>query len=104
MSRHVRIRLQIAAMFVTSFATRASAQSEIQKKPAEVLIKNAVVMSVTHGNIQNGSIYIKDGRIAAVGKDLAAPPAATVIDAGARYLTPGITDPHSHIAHAGCGK
>src|SRR5256885_8486269 len=98
MSRHVRIRLQIAAMFVTSFATRASAQSEIQKKPAEVLIKNAVVMSVTHGNIQNGSVYMKDGRIAAVGKDLAAPPGATVIDAVGKYLTPGIIDSHSHIA------
>jgi hypothetical protein len=34
----------------------------------EVLIKNAVVMTVTHGNGRNGSVYIKDGKIAAVGK------------------------------------
>ena len=33
----------------------------------DVLIKNATVMTVTHGNIKNGSIYIKDGKIAAVG-------------------------------------
>jgi hypothetical protein len=33
-----------------------------------VLIKNAIVMTVTHGNIQGGSIYVKDGKIAAVGK------------------------------------
>src|SRR3954453_10390057 len=31
-----------------------------------ILIKNAIVMTVTHGNIQGGSIYIKDGKIAAV--------------------------------------
>ena len=34
----------------------------------DVVIKNAMVMTVTHGNIPNGSIYIKDGKIAAVGK------------------------------------
>jgi imidazolonepropionase-like amidohydrolase len=64
----------------------------------EVLIKNAVVMTVTHGNIQGGSVYIKAGKIAAVGKDISAPATATVIDAGGKYLTPGIIDSHSHIA------
>src|SRR5215813_1728075 len=66
--------------------------------PKDVLIKNAVVMTVTHGNIQGGSVYIKDGKIAAVGKDVSAPSTATVIDAGGKYLTPGIIDSHSHIA------
>jgi imidazolonepropionase-like amidohydrolase len=64
----------------------------------DILIKNATVMTVTHGNITNGSVYIKDGRIAAVGENVSAPPSATVIDAGGKYLTPGIVDSHSHIA------
>ncbi|MGA2201722.1 MAG: amidohydrolase [Terriglobales bacterium] len=66
----------------------------------DVLIKNAIVMTVTHGNITNGSIYIKDGKIAAVGETVNAPPSAAVvvIDAGGKYLTPGIVDSHSHIA------
>jgi imidazolonepropionase-like amidohydrolase len=64
----------------------------------DVLIKNAVVMTVTHGNIKNGSIYIKDGKIAAVGENVNAPASATVIDAGGKYVTPGIVDSHSHIA------
>jgi imidazolonepropionase-like amidohydrolase len=63
----------------------------------DVVIKNAIVMTVTHGNITNGSIYI-DGKIAAVGENVNAPPSATVIDAGGKYLTPGIVDSHSHIA------
>ena len=66
--------------------------------PHEVVIKNAIVMTVTHGNIQNGSVYIKDGKIAAVGEKVNAPGGATVIDAGGKYLTPGIVDSHSHIA------
>ena len=57
-----------------------------------------MVMTVTHGIMQNGSVYIKDGKIAAVGKDVSAPSSATVIDAGGKYLTPGIIDSHSHIA------
>ena len=66
----------------------------------DVLIKNATVMTVTHGNIKNGSIYIKDGKIAAVGENVNAPADAivTIIDAGGKYLTPGIVDSHSHIA------
>ncbi len=64
----------------------------------DVVIKNAVVMTVTHGNIKNGSIYIKDGKIAAVGEKVNAAAGATVIDAGGKYVTPGIVDSHSHIA------
>ena len=64
----------------------------------DIVIKNATVMTVTHGNIKNGSIYIKDGKIAAVGETVNAPSSATVIDAGGKYLTPGIVDSHSHIA------
>jgi imidazolonepropionase-like amidohydrolase len=64
----------------------------------DVVIRNATVMTVTHGNVVNGSVYIKDGKIAAVGANVSAPADATVIDAGGKYLTPGIVDSHSHIA------
>ncbi len=64
----------------------------------DVVIKNAIVMTVTHGNIKNGSIYLKDGKIAAVGENVNVPAGAIVIDAGGKYVTPGIVDSHSHIA------
>ncbi len=80
----------------------ALASAALAQSPAhhDVLIKNATVMTVTHGNIKNGSIYIKDGKIAAVGENVTVPAEATVIviDAGGKYLTPGIVDSHSHIA------
>jgi imidazolonepropionase-like amidohydrolase len=79
-------------MLASAFAQSASAAHH------DVVIKNATVMTVTHGNITNGSIYIKDGKIAAVGENVNAPASATVIDAGGKYLTPGIVDSHSHIA------
>jgi imidazolonepropionase-like amidohydrolase len=89
---------RILALFcacLTLLATAALAQSAAHM---DVLIKNATVMTVTHGNIKNGSVYIKDGKIAAVGDNVTAPASATVIDAEGKYLTPGIIDSHSHIA------
>jgi imidazolonepropionase-like amidohydrolase len=69
-----------------------------QAQPNEVVIKNAVIVTASHGTIQNGSVYIKDGKIAAVGKNVNAPASAKVIDADGKFVTPGIIDSHSHIA------
>src|SRR6478609_11410916 len=92
-------RVTTLIFFVVGLASlQALAQQPAPSSHNEVLIRNAVVMTVTHGDIQNGSVYIKDGKIAAVGKDVSAPASATVIDAGGKYLTPGIIDSHSHIA------
>src|SRR5256712_10438015 len=96
-----RITIGSAFLSVTIVAASAGQPAASAAQSAahnDVLINNAVVMTVTHGNIQNGSIYIKGGKIAAVGRNLKAPAGATVIDAGGKYLTPGIIDSHSHIA------
>jgi imidazolonepropionase-like amidohydrolase len=62
------------------------------------LIQNGTILTVTNGTIENGSILIRDGRIAAVGTDVDAPEDALIIDATGRYVMPGIIDAHSHIA------
>jgi len=63
-----------------------------------LFIQNATILTITHGNIEHGSILIRDGKIAAVGTDLKAPEGATVIDAAGEFVMPGIIDCHSHIA------
>jgi imidazolonepropionase-like amidohydrolase len=87
----------ILCVWLTSLTAAVFAQ-QAGSVHNEVVIKNATVMTVTRGNIKNGSIYIKDGKIIAVGESVNAPASATVIDAGGKYLTPGIVDSHSHIA------
>jgi len=89
-----KLALVCLAMTLASVAFGQSASTGHH----DVVIKNATVMTVTHGNIKNGAVYIKDGKIAAVGENVNAPASATVIDAGGKYLTPGIVDSHSHIA------
>src|ERR1700723_4627280 len=68
------------------------------QNPGTIFIQNATVLTVTHGNIEHGSILIRDGKIAAVGADLQAPEGAAIIDATGQYVMPGIIDCHSHIA------
>lgn len=94
----ISLRLYGVALLAPLLA--AAQMAPAPPAPHDVVIKNAVVMTVTHGNIPGGSIYIKDGKIAAVGKDVNAPPGATVVDAGGKYVTPGIIDSHSHIGLA----
>ncbi len=62
------------------------------------LIRNATILTVANGTIENGAILIRNGKIAAVGADVSAPRDATVIDAAGKYVMPGIIDAHSHIA------
>jgi imidazolonepropionase-like amidohydrolase len=81
-------------------AASAPVQARQPRQPAaaEILIRNATIMTASHGTIENGSILIRDGKIAAVGKDVKAPANATVIDATGKYVTPGFVDSHSHTA------
>jgi len=63
-----------------------------------ILFKNATVWTNTSkGIMENTDVLIKDGKIAAVGKDLNAGK-AKVVDATGKHLTSGIIDEHSHIA------
>lgn len=96
--RFLVFRTQAAVVALAIISVSALAQDAPPATHNEVLIRNAVIMTATHGNIANGSVYVKDGKIVAVGKDVSAPASATVIDAGGKYLTPGIIDSHSHIA------
>ncbi|MFY9573304.1 MAG: amidohydrolase, partial [Blastocatellia bacterium] len=65
--------------------------------PAETLIRNATILTASHGTINNGSILIRGGKIAEIGPNVKArDPNARVIDATGKYVTPGIIDCHSH--------
>lgn len=66
-----------------------------------ILIRNVTVLTVTKGTVENGSVLIEDGKIAAVGTNVSAPAGAAVVDGTGKYLAPGIIDCHSHTAVEG---
>jgi imidazolonepropionase-like amidohydrolase len=61
------------------------------------VIRNATILTAAGPAIERGSILLQDGKIAAVGQSVNAPPDAVVIDATSKWVTPGIIDTHSHL-------
>jgi imidazolonepropionase-like amidohydrolase len=85
----------IAAVAVCSRPSQAQGGSDV------LLIKNATIITVTKGTIKNGSVLVRNGKIAEVGANVAAPAGATVIDGTGMFVAPGTIDCHSHIAIEG---
>jgi imidazolonepropionase-like amidohydrolase len=64
---------------------------------ASFAIRNATILTAAGPIIRNGTVLVRDGKIAAVGASVDVPAGVTAIDAGGRYVTPGIIDDHSHL-------
>ncbi|MDB5280120.1 MAG: N-acetylglucosamine-6-phosphate deacetylase [Ferruginibacter sp.] len=70
-------------------------------KQQNILIKNATVWTnEKEGILANSDVLIKNGKIAAIGKNLS-DAAAKIIDGTGKHLSAGIIDEHSHIAGTG---
>lgn len=92
-------RLILSLLCALALGVVAQAQSRTAAgKSGEILIQNATIMTASHGTIAGGSILVRDGKIAAVGKNVKAGPNARVIDATGKFVTPGFVDAHSHTA------
>ena len=64
-------------------------------------LRNATLVTVTKGTVQNGTVVVRDGKIVEAGANVNVPAGAEVVDVSGRYITPGIIDCHSHIATDG---
>ncbi|MBQ1704249.1 MAG: amidohydrolase [Clostridia bacterium] len=63
-----------------------------------LLIKNGHIKTMAGPDIENGRVLIgDDGKIVSVGKKIACPEGAQVIDAQGRLVTPGCVEAHCHI-------
>ena len=70
--------------------------------PGTVLVKNATLWTAgPRGTLRNADLLVKDGKIAAVGRELAPPKGALVVDGTGRHVSPGIIDCHNHWAILG---
>jgi len=84
-----------AAATVAPAAAYASTYKPLPSRAT--LIRNATILTAAGPVIQNGSLLLRDGKVAAVGAAVEAPADAQVINAGGRWVTPGIIDTHSHL-------
>ena len=86
-----RLHLALAAAAALGVAAVAA---QPPARPFDLLITNARIIDGSGGPSVAGSVAVRDGRIAGVGR--VAGPAARTIDAGGQVLAPGFIDPHSH--------
>ena len=91
-----RAALAVAALATLALDAQAQA-ARVGGGSGATLIRNATILTVTRGTLSGTDLLIQNGKIAQIGKNLAAPAGATVIDATGKFLMPGIIDPHSHM-------
>ena len=78
--------LASALMLSGSFATAET-----------IVLKGATVHPVSGPDIANGTIVLRDGKIAAVGASVAVPPDAKVVDVSGRHVYPSLFPPMTSL-------
>ncbi len=64
-----------------------------------IAITNGKVVTVTGETYEKGTVLVENGKILAVGADVAVPADAEVINAEGMWVTPGLIDCHTHISN-----
>ncbi|KAK4407472.1 Dihydropyrimidinase [Sesamum angolense] len=64
--------------------------------PSKILIKGGAVVNAHHQEVAD--VYIEDGIIVAVQKNIVVGDGVKIIDATGKYVMPGGIDPHTHLA------
>jgi N-acetylglucosamine-6-phosphate deacetylase len=68
----------------------------------DVVFRGATVWTCGKaGVVEDADVYVRGGKIFAIGKDLKVPESALVVNAAGKHITPGIIDCHSHMATDG---
>src|SRR6202041_3186900 len=62
-----------------------------------VAIVGGTVFPVSGPRIERGTVLMRDGRIVAVGANVAVPAGATTIDASGKWVTPGLINANASV-------
>lgn len=65
--------------------------------PSVYAITNATLHPVSGPPIERGTLVMREGRIAAIGRDVAVPAGATIVDATGRHVWPGLINGASEV-------
>ncbi|MGN6565178.1 MAG: dihydroorotase [Thermomicrobiales bacterium] len=70
-------------------------------EPRTLLLRGGRILDPASGRDEIGDLLLRDGRVAAAGGRLAAPPDAEVLDVAGAVVTPGWIDLHCHLREPG---
>jgi len=91
-----------SASFAVNYPLGAFGRTAPPEQPKHIAFTNATVWTCgAAGILEDASVLVSDGKIAAVGRDIEIPEGAVVVDAKGMHLSPGVIDCHSHMATDG---
>ena len=97
-SRFKLFRLSLSASaLLLLFALALPTVAQTPASGGVYAIKGAKIFTLAGAPIDNGTVVIRDGKIAAVGADVAVPEGAQVIDGSGLDVYPGMFDPVTQI-------
>ncbi|MFN7159868.1 MAG: hypothetical protein ACK4MR_14430, partial [Erythrobacter cryptus] len=88
---------QAAWLAIAAAATFGSIAAPATAQDRAIALTGARILTMAGEPIENGTLVIHNGKIVAVGADVAIPADATRVAADGRVIMPGIVDTHSHI-------
>jgi hypothetical protein len=89
----------VAAILAVLPLAGAALRGQSARANRIVALRGGTILTVTKGAIANGTVLLRDGKIAAVGTNVAVPPDAEIVDVSGRFVSPGLVDCHSHIGN-----
>ena len=98
--KNMNTLLFVLILLGAAFAYADDAPYESTYKPVpytNTIFRNANIYDGDGNEFQNTDLFIRDGKIIAIGKDLPGSSDFIEIDASNKWITPGIIDIHSHM-------
>lgn len=68
---------------------------------SDILLAGGRVIDPSRGMDETADVYLKDGKVQAVGSDIGRPEGARVVDCAGRVVAPGFIDLHVHLREPG---
>jgi imidazolonepropionase-like amidohydrolase len=88
------IKMALRFVAVVAAVCIVSIVASAQNQPSSVIaLTHAKIFTLSGSPIEDGTLVIRDGKIAAVGANVEVPPGAQVIDAKGLQIYPGLFDP-----------
>lgn len=90
------------ASFAVNYPLGAYGRQRPPEQPELLVLKGATIWTCDEqGILEDATLLVRKGKIAAVGKNIEIPAGAEIVDATGSHITPGIIDCHSHMATDG---